>query len=304
MDFSRYGTPSADWSALVAENPEAVREGCSGNQLDNAQVLRDVNNKARESLADELMTTSGLRSSVTIETIPVASRDEHTIPVRRYAPLGLDTDSCPVLIFFHGGGFLFGSETTDDVICATMALRGRVVVLSIIYRHTPAHKHPAQHNDAWDAYRSILAKPQTLKVSLNSGVTLMGISAGAGLAASVVLRDLAYAKSSQGYEMPIKGVVLSIPWLIHIDNYPLDLFVSPDKASKVQCADTAVIPTKRLTLFSDLLEVDDPTDPVLNTALAPDSSLSGWPKTVFLVAGMDPLRDDGLLFATRLEKLR
>ncbi|CAI4220197.1 unnamed protein product [Parascedosporium putredinis] len=304
MDFSRYGTPSADWSALVAENPEAVREGYSGNHLDNAQVLRDVNNKARESLADKLMTTTGLRSSVTIETIPVASRDEHTIPVRRYARLGRDTDSCPVLIFFHGGGFLFGSETTDDVICATMALRARVVVLSIIYRHTPAHKHPAQHNDAWDAYRSILAEPQTLKVSLKSGVTLMGVSAGAGLAASVVLRDLACAKSTQGYEMPIKGVVLSIPWLIHIDNYPLNLFVSPDKASKIQCTDTAVIPTKRLSLFSDLLEVEDPTDPVLNTALAPDSSLSGWPKTAFLVAGMDPLRDDGLLFATRLEKLR
>jgi acetyl esterase/lipase len=56
-------------------------------------------------------------------------------------------------------------------------------------------------------------------------------------------------------------------------------------------------------MFSDLLSAEDSTDPLLNPALVPDEQLCDWPKTAILVAGMDPLRDDGLLFSRRLKAL-
>ena len=304
MDFSRYGVPSEQWRAFVEKNPAAAQDGQTGTDPSGAGLLRETTNKAREATAARLMAETGLCDRVTIETIQVPSRDEHTIPIRRYAPREGHRDDAPALIFFHGGGMLFGSETSDDFLCSNMAVANSITILSVIYRHTPEYQHPAHHNDAWDAFQFIRDSPKHLQVDPRGGVALMGVSAGAGLAAGVVLRDLAHARSTPGYESIIKGLVLSMPWLIHIDNYPFHEFASRDKASKIQCSETPVIPTTRMKLFSDILAAQDPTDPLLNVALAPEADLINWPKTAFLVSGMDPLRDDGLLFAKRLEALR
>lgn len=304
MDFSRYGVPSDQWRAFTEKNPNALREGYDGNDLSKADVLRAKNNKAREEAAARLMVTTGLQDRVAIETIQVPSRGSHTIPVRRYAPRDNHPDDAPVLLFFHGGGMLFGSETTDDVLCSTIAAQKSVTVLSAIYRHTPEHRNPAQHDDAWDVFQFVRDGAKGLRVDTSKGVGVMGVSAGAGLAAGVVLRHLAYTRRTPGCNFTVTGLVLSIPWLLHIDNYPFDKFASRDKTAKIQCVDTPVIPEARLTLFSDILGAQDVTDPLLNIALTPEADLQGWPKTAFLIAGMDPLRDDGLLFARRLEDLK
>lgn len=301
MDFSEYGVPSEQWLAFAEKNPAATQDGFDGTGPSGAASLREKTNRGREATAARLMTETGLCNRVTIETIQVPSRDSHTIPVRRYAPREGHRDDAPVLIFFHGGGMLFGSETSDDFLCSNMAVANSITILSVIYRHTPEYQHPAHHNDALDAFQFIRDSPGRLRVDTRGGVALMGVSAGAGLAAGVVLRDIAHARSTPGYESIIKGLVLSMPWLIHIDNYPFYKFASREKTSKIQCAETPVIPTTRMKLFSDTLAAQDPTDPLLNVALAPEAELIGWPKTAFLVSGRDPLRDDGLLFAKRLE---
>ena len=108
-----------------------------------------------------------------------------------------------------------------------------------------------------------------------SGVAMMGVSAGAGLAAGVIVRDLAHARNTPGYETIIKGLVLSIPWLIHIDNYPFHEFASREKASKIQCSEAPVVPAPRMKLFSDILDAQDPTDPLLNVGLYSCGGASG-----------------------------
>ena len=305
MDFSKYGTPSKQWLELVAANPAVARDGYSGNDPLQAEELRQTANKLRESVAEGFMASTGLNCKVKIDTSQVSSRDEHMIPIRRYvarnAPAGQNLPRA--LLFFHGGGMLFGSENTDDVLCSRIAVDAGITVISVIYRHTPQHKHPAQHNDAWDAFQAVRDGASDLGIDLIHGIAVMGISAGAGLAAGVVLRELAYAKTRPGYSTVASGLVLSIPWLIHIDNYPFENFVAPEKASKIQCQTAPVVPVDRLMLFTDILASERVDDPLLNIALAPDAELSNWPRTAFLEAGMDPLRDDGLLFATRLEAL-
>lgn len=302
MDFSKYGKPSEEWLAFSRKNPAVLRDGYDGNDPSAAAALRASRNHAREAAAEREMVERKLHKHVEIETIQVPSHEGHTIPIRRYAARNTDPETAPVLLFFHGGGMLFGSETTDDVLCSTIAAENSMVVLSVIYRHTPAHTHPAQHNDAWDAFQFIRNGASGLRVNAKA-ISVMGISAGAGLAAGVVLRDTAYARNTREYSSIITGVVLAIPWLIHIDNYPFDAFASNDKTAKLQCLDVPVLPEARIRLFSDLLHAQDPTDPILNVALTPEAELEGWPKTAILAAGMDPLRDDALLFARRLEEL-
>jgi acetyl esterase/lipase len=65
-----------------------------------------------------------------------------------------------------------------------------------------------------------------------------------------------------------------------------------------------VIPIARLEMFSHLLGADDPKEKLLNIPLLTDDELRGWPKNACLIAGADPLQDDGLIFARKLETLK
>lgn len=295
MNFSRYRAPSKEWLEFVAENPAAARDGFSHNDHLEATQLRATVNSARETASKNLISQSGLVGKVYIQTLSIPSRGSHSIPLRRYSSPNHGRESRRGLVYFHGGGFLIGSEGTDDYLCAVMAQALGVTIFSVIYRHTPEWQHPAQHEDALDALAYM--KSNALALGIDDGVGVLGISAGAGLAAATTLRNL---------EMPgdrfIRGLVLSIPWLINVDNYPFEIFAEPRFSSQQQCRDAPVIPWPRLKMFSDLLHADK-SDPQLNVALAPNESLRRFPRTAILVAGMDPLRDDGLVFATKLQAL-
>lgn len=308
MDFSRYGTPSREWLEFVARNPQAFQDGYNDNELQLASQLRESANKAREATSQRLLKQHNLDEKVDISTLSIPSRGSHSIPLRRYSPSSYSQDEngsknplTRCLVYFHGGGFLFGSETSDDYFCATMAHSLKIVVLSVIYRHTPDWPHPAQNQDAEDAMIYIEKNAANLGIDISTGLGVLGISAGAGLAAAMATRD-------RSHPQLISSVILSIPWLIHVENYPFEMFSSPDKSSKIQCRDAPVIPWPRLKMFSDLVDgghtLSVSKDPLLNAALRPNEELRGWPKTTILVAGMDPLRDDGLLLATRLKALR
>lgn len=199
---------------------------------------------------------------------------------------------------------MFGDETTDDLACCRIAAKTRTVVVSVIYRHTDIHKHPAQVNDAWDAFQHVRQFGNDLDLPTDKGLVVMGISAGCTLGASVILRELEEYRDVQEPNPVITGALLAIPWLIHIDNYPIELFRSPEVSAKLQHADAPVIPVARLSLFNDLLGAKDVTDRLLNIPLLPEKELKGWPRTVFQIAGADPLRDDGLMFASKLESTR
>lgn len=305
MDFSRFGHPSQEWITFAEADPAAAQDGFSQNALAEAKALRETSNKTRNAVSAKLVAELGLDKSTTATTVQLPSRGSHTIPLRIYKPHDKASDGpTKTLLYFHGGGYLFGDETTDDLLCCSIAVHAKVTVLSVIYRHTDEHKHPAQADDAWDAFEYIRKNAEALDISLSPGLGVMGISAGAMLASGVALRHLEATRQNSDIKMCVDGLILSIPWLIHIDNYPFDLFTSREVSAKVQCVERPVIPFKRIQLFSNLLEVKDVTEKLLNIPLASEADLKGWPRTAFLVAGADPLRDDGLLFAKKLEAMQ
>jgi acetyl esterase/lipase len=305
MDFSEYGHYSPEWLSFLETNPSAATDGFSSNNSDQAATLRSTSNKARSELSARIIAEEHLDQKTEVTTVAATSSQQHFIPLRIYRPKALpNANPAGVVIYFHGGGFLLGDETTDDLVCCRMATLTGTVVVSVIYRHTDTHKHPAQVNDAWDAFRYVCDHAKSLELPVEKSLILMGISAGSTLAASVILRELEESRKLKIAGTLITGALLSIPWLIHIDNYPMELFKSPEASAKVQNAEAPVIPTQRLKLFSGLLGAQDVTDRLLNIPLLPEVELEGWPRTVFQVAGADPLRDDGLLFADKLRSMQ
>ncbi len=129
---------------------------------------------------------------------------------------------------------------------------------------------------------------------------LGGVSAGGGLAASVVLRENQLS-SGRGR---IRGQILCIPWLIHPDAYPFDLLASKEISSYHQNITAPILPRTQIDLFIGLLDVKDPTDPSVSMGNVENRDVVGMSKTAVLVAGMDPLRDEALLYAEKLTKNR
>ena len=167
------------------------------------------------------------------------------------------------------------------------------------------HRHPTQSNDAWDAYQWLLSHIDDLGGD-GKRVVVGGISAGASLASSVAVRQNRLAKaeaSTQGrFPSPIMGLVLGIPWLYHIAAFPFDLLESKEVSAYHENRFAPILPRTQLEQFADLLAPEDHDDDSLFVGNVDDDDVRGLPRTAFLVAGRDPLRDDALLFDEKLKR--
>ena len=238
---------------------------------------------------------SGLHKQVTISDFLIATQDGDTIPLRLYRPVGAQEESLPLLMFFHGGGYLFGTIQSEDARCSKVATDLGIAVLSVCYRHTPHFKYPTQHLDAWDAFQWCLQNLQILGAD-GGQVIVSGISSGGGLAASVVLKH----HRQCGADTAVKGQILCIPSLIPPEIYPFDSFESEQVGSIWQNKGSPILPAKQRQLFHDLLDAQSHDETPYAMYGVQGVPLTGMPETSFLIAGMDALRDEAFLYAEQL----
>lgn len=235
------------------------------------------------------MINLGIAKKIVHVDFQIPTQDGHSIPARVYRPKYISEDSLlPVYLYFHGGGFLFGTLSSEDANCLRIVAEIDIVVVNVCYRHTPQFKHPTQANDAWDAFQWVINHFTAIGGD-PSQLIVGGTSAGGSLASTVVLRE---NKSNQ---RRVKGQVLCIPQLIHPGGTP------PEVSSYHQHENAPSIPKSQLDLFGSILggAVLNDTSLFVGNCLAED--VVGMPKTAFLVAGMDPLRDEALLYAKKLQ---
>ena len=103
------------------------------------------------------------------------------VPARLYVPQAA-TEPGPLLVYFHGGGWVQGSVDSHDAGVRTVADRAGLRVLSVDYRLAPEHPFPAAFDDALAAYRAVAEEPERFGAS---AVAVGGDSAGGNLAAAV-----------------------------------------------------------------------------------------------------------------------
>jgi len=117
----------------------------------------------------------------------VLTEGAQAIPLRVYRPPGVsDSRRLPVLVYFHGGGWVIGDLETHDVLCRQLTAEAGVSVIAVDYRLAPEHKFPAAADDAWAATRWIAAHAAELGVDADR-LAVGGDSAGGNLAAVVAL---------------------------------------------------------------------------------------------------------------------
>ncbi|HEY9524730.1 MAG TPA: alpha/beta hydrolase fold domain-containing protein, partial [Thermopolyspora sp.] len=106
---------------------------------------------ARDNFESDL---SGLAKPGIAETrdLPIPARDGHDLPARLYLPEAGRTD-LPLVVYFHGGGWLLGSVDSHDVTTRLLAKASGCAVLSVGYRRGPEWRFPTAVHDAVDALR-------------------------------------------------------------------------------------------------------------------------------------------------------
>lgn len=292
-DFSRYGGPSEEWLALEATLPPAPGDP-------SAPGFKQKANEGREAISAAAFKALAPKLQVADYTIP--TRDGETIEARTYRPVSAPKDAeLPLYIHLHGGGYYFGTLASEDAICARIALGADAVVLNVNYRHTPEYKYPVQWHDSEDAFIWAHANIQTLGADPEK-VVVGGISAGAHFAASLTLQQhLGKAATSCPR---IAGQVLMIPCLVASGCYEPQLakLSDPSVSSYKENENAPILSVKRCRWFTSMLGIEDPMAEglKLSPGNATPEEVKGMPPTVFGITGLDPLRDEGLLYAKML----
>jgi acetyl esterase len=205
------------------------------------------------------------------------------IPARSYAPVAAGSEPQPTLVFFHGGGFVIGNVETHDGLCRMLANESKCRVISVDYRLSPEHKFPAAVDDALSAVTWIEANAAQLGVDANR-LAVGGDSAGGALAAVVaqLARDAGAPK--------IAFQLLLFP-VTHI---------GADTHSRRAFADGYFLEGKGLEwFFNHYFEPGaDRAHPKASPLLA--EKFTGLPPAYIMVAGFDPLHDEGVAYAEKL----
>lgn len=206
------------------------------------------------------------------------------VPVRLYDPSATGAAG-PLVVFFHGGGWVLGSLASHHSLCAEIASQLGLRVLAVDYRLAPEHPFPAALEDGECALRWIESQPPALLGEV-TGIILAGDSAGGNIAA-VLSQQLAGA--------------LALPLLAQLLLYPaVDMIGSYSSAE--QFAQGYMLDAEDLMFFSRAylpkrtLRADVRVSPLLA------EDLTGQPPALVFTCGLDPLRDQGRAYADKLAR--
>ncbi|HYL77817.1 MAG TPA: alpha/beta hydrolase [Bryobacteraceae bacterium] len=237
---------------------------------------------ARKFAAESLKPVGGVPEPVrSIENLRIPGPGGE-IPVRVYTP---DAPAPhPVLVYFHGGGWVICDLDMYEVVCTAIASRAGAVVVSVDYRLAPEHKFPAAVADCYAATKWTAANAERLGIHPKR-ISVGGDSAGGNLAAVVSLKS----KNENGPSIARQIMV-----------YPVTDLSSFATASYREFAEGYQLTKSEMEWFRELYlrSPEDASNPYASPLLAHD--LQGLPPALILTAECDPLRDEGEAYAKRL----
>jgi acetyl esterase len=206
------------------------------------------------------------------------------IPLRLYRGLDTPAGPLPVLVFYHGGGYVIGDLDTHDYVCRKLANVARCAVIAVDYRLAPEHKFPAAVEDAAAALRWILQEAARLDID-PARVAVGGDSAGGNLSANMA-------------HMARDGDVPAICFQMLL--YPgTDMSMSQASYKKDWTQYPLSIEAIKYFLKHYLGSEEDYTD--WRAAPLTAANFKGLAPAFVLTAGHDPLADEGMEYARKLE---
>lgn len=229
--------------------------------------------EGRRAVRRHAAVTAGRQPVADVRSLTVAG-----LPARLYTPT---RDSGALLLFFHGGGFMYGDLESHDAPCRFLAERSGVRVLAVDYRLSPEQPFPAAYDDALAAHRWVVEHAGELGAD-RTRIGVGGDSAGGNLAAVVAI------------EAARTGLPLAHQLLI----YPVTDSVRGTR-SAAMFSSGFYLTLQFMELANESYIVDhDERDPRISPVYA--DLPAGLAPATLVTAGFDPLRDEGEAYARRL----
>ncbi len=220
-----------------------------------------------------------------IFNVAMAGQSGNNVTLKVYTPAGGDTGPYPVIVYFHGGGWVVGSvlgANPYDASCRTMANKAHAAVVEVDYRLAPENQYPAAVDDCYDAFEYVVSHADQFKS--NGKVAIMGESAGGNLAIAVPL--MAIDKHA-----PLPTGIVSV--------YPVGGYYV-DTASAKTYAMALPLDTPSLVWFYQKY-VPQMSDRSARYFDIDKADLHGLPPTTVITDQIDPLHDDGVMLSDNLK---
>ncbi|MEX2205949.1 MAG: alpha/beta hydrolase [Myxococcota bacterium] len=190
----------------------------------------------------------------------------------------------PVIVYFHGGGYVVMSADTHEKLTKQLCVGAGAVVVSVDYRLAPENRYPAPLDDCLAAFRWVREHARELGGD-PARIAAAGDSAGGNAAAAVSLRLIAEGVA------PPTALLLLCPWT--------DMALDTDSMRRFG-PDDGVLDTDIMTWFRDCYVKPSSWSDPFASPLRGD--LAKFPPTLVVVGEIDPLLDDGVLLAKKLEQ--
>ena len=205
------------------------------------------------------------------------------VKIRVYTPASAAADrQLPVVLYVHGGGWVIADLDTYDSSARAICNKARCIVVSTHYRQAPEHKFPAAHEDAYAAYKWVMANARELGGD-PSRIALVGESAGGNMAAAICLNA-----RDEGLALPVHQVLV----------YPIAGYDTNTESYR-EMAEAAPLNKPAMEWFFRQY-LNDPQEGATPAISLAQADLAGLPPATIINAELDPLRTDGELLAARL----
>ncbi len=279
--------PEATNPAMPAPDMAAVLAAHASLLPKPIEALTPVQARIQPSAADA---TKKRMRQLGLSTAPDPSVTTRDLPygpdpmqfARVYRPANVPGGPLPVIVYYHGGGWVIADVNTYDAVPRLMSQQLNAIVVSVEYRKAPEAKFPAQHDDAAAAYRWTLDNAASWGGDA-SRMAIAGESAGGNLAVATAI----YARDNR---LPLPRAILAV--------YPIaDSRMS--LPSRRDSFNAKPLNTPMLNWFGYYYSTspDDKRDPRLDLV---NANLRGLPPVTIVNAQIDPLRSDGENLASAL----
>ncbi|KAF2166742.1 hypothetical protein M409DRAFT_66336 [Zasmidium cellare ATCC 36951] len=297
-DRKRMGTPHPELTDAVEKFP--LPDTTNGNVNASVHDIRQNRAAHLASLRHLYPMPGPIPDEVQEFLHHIPARDGFEIPVKIYIPTKpLESGKGrPLVVMFHEGGWTRGDLTDEDLNCRMFARDLGAVCVNVDYRLAPEYLFPYGVNDAFDAVKwcakTASASSELLPADPRQGFIVGGASAGGNFAA--VMCQMA---RDDGLDPPLTGQYLCVPALL--DEHVVPERLKSDYRSRTESVYDPVIKIEpgRGKRKLEQLKVD-PADPRFSPALHPN--LKDLPPAFFQIAGLDPLRDEALIYERLLRE--
>ena len=220
-----------------------------------------------------------------VKNVEIKNRFNKVVKLRFYFPKKISkTQITPIILFFHGGGFVMGNLDTHDFTCRSICIESEMIVCAVDYSLSPEYKFPYAVQEVKDVINHLPHLKHDLSIDIDN-VFVCGDSAGGNLATVLAIN------SAQKNIIPIQGQILIYPCVdLTLTMRSMDIYLNG------------------MTLTYDTMEyfinhyLKNKTDSI-NWEASPlfTKNLKNLPETYIFAAGLDPLLDEGFAYKNRLE---